>query len=74
MELDRWHSGEGWCPKGQESSKRDRKGDASKESNKPGENNIMETKFGERGEKVAVKSLHGTDRCRQDDDQNVSVQ
>lgn len=40
---------------------------------KPGENNILETKFGEQGEKAVVKSLHGTDRWRQDDDVSVPV-
>lgn len=40
---------------------------------KPEEKNILETKFGEQGEKAVVKSLRGTDRWRQDDDVSVPV-
>lgn len=59
---ERWHSGEGWHSKGQESNKRGWERKAREDSGKLGVNNITETKFGDRGEKAVVKSLHGTDR------------
>lgn len=52
---------------------RDVEREAGEGKGKPGENNILETKFGEQGAKAVVKSLRGTDRWRQDDGVSVPV-
>lgn len=52
---------------------RDVEREAGEGKGKPGENNILETKFGEQGAKAVLKSLRGTDRWRQDDGISVPV-